>query len=133
MIKTHLSSKLYRNLVFIVGILATIFYRLVVVFNNYSKLWVEIVWYLGTLGFVWYFAHRYRVEREREKLIEEYNLNEKIQNKKELTNDDRAALNFILKGLSTSKARWNYIAIFVFSALALIYAVYIDFTTYLLK
>jgi hypothetical protein len=131
MIKTNLSSKFYRNLVFIIGILATIFYRLVVVFNNYSKLWVEIVWYLGTLGFIWYFAHRYRVEREREKLIEKYRLDEKIRNKKELLQDDREALEYILSGLKTSKARWNYIAIFVFSALAIVYAVINDIIYFL--
>lgn len=127
MIKTRLSSKLYRNLVFYVGILATIFYRLIIVLNYYSQFWVEIVWYAGTLGFVWYFAHRFRVEREREKLIERYGLDEKILNKKELTPDDREALHYILKGLLTSKARWNYIAIFVFSALSILYALYNDY------
>ena len=117
----NLSSKFYRNLVFWVGVIATFAYRVIVILNNYSQAWVEIAWYVGTIGFVWYFAHRYRVENKRERLIKEKRLGEKIKNQEQLTPNDRESLMYVLKGLMTSKARWNYIAIFVFSILALAY------------
>ncbi|MFA6551736.1 MAG: hypothetical protein WCV41_04385 [Patescibacteria group bacterium] len=122
-----ISNKYYRLLVFWVGIIATIAYRIIVVLNSYSAFWVQVAWYIGTIGFVWYFAHRYRVENDRENLIAAKNLTAKIAGDKKLNADDRDALVYVLKSLQSSKAKWNYIAIFFFSAIALIYGVYVDF------
>ena len=105
--KDKLSSHFYRILVFWIGIVATLAYRLIIILNHYSQLWVEISWYIGTIGFIWYFIHRFRVENQREKLIEKRNLGQKIKNNEQLTESDRNALVYILKGLRTSKARLN--------------------------
>jgi len=131
MSKYKTSAGFYRVLVFWVGIVATFAYRVIVVLNYYSSLWVEIAWYIGTIGFIWYFAHRFRVENKREELIKQRRLGYKIHHKKELSEEDRDALTYILKGLKSSKARWNYIVIFVFSVIALAYAVINDIIKYL--
>ncbi len=120
------SSKFYRVLVFWIGIIATLAYRIIIILNHYSQVWVEVAWYIGTIGFIWYFAHRFRVENRREELIKEKKLGYKIYNNRELTQEDRNALVYILKGLRSSKARWNYIVIFIFSIVALVYAVITD-------
>jgi len=124
--KAKTSHKLYRILVFWVGIIATIAYRIIVVLNFYSPVWVEISWYIGTIGFVWYFAHRYRVEHKRQKLIIERKLAYKLYHNKTLNKADRDILLYVVKSLKSSKAQWNYIAIFAFSILALIYAIYVN-------
>lgn len=124
MSKPRLSGRIYRDLLFWVGVVATFSYRIIVILNYYSKVWVEIAWYIGTIGFIWYFAHRYRVENKRDTLIEDKRLADKIKGCKELAADDRNALTYILKGVETSKAKWNYIVIFAFSVIALIYATY---------
>jgi hypothetical protein len=121
-----LNHRYYRNLLFVIGIIATIAYRIIIVLNYYSAMWVEIAWYIGTIGFVWYFIHRYNVENRRDHLIESLGLAKKIENKEELNDEERQATVYILKGLKTSLAKWNYIAIFVFSAIALLYAIYQD-------
>jgi len=120
----RLSHKAYRIWIFLVGVIATIAYRIIVILNYYSPLWVEIAWYIGTIGFIWYFAHRWRVENRRDLLVENQHLAKKIEDKKELSKEDRKAIVYILRGLKTSMAKWNYIAIFGFSILALIYAIY---------
>ncbi|MDA3839746.1 MAG: hypothetical protein PF572_01535 [Patescibacteria group bacterium] len=120
-----LNNKIYRVWMFLVGLIATIAYRIIVILNYYNDVWVEIAWYVGTIGFIWYFAHRYRVENKRDKLVENLKLASKIQNKKELSDEDRDALVYILRGLKTSLAKWNYIFIFVISFLALVYALYL--------
>jgi len=125
------SGKFYRNLVFGVGVVATFSYRVIVILNQYSRLWVEIAWYVGTIGFIWYFAHRFRVERDREELIRRKKLGYKIYHKKKLSDEDRDALVYILKSLRSSKARWNYIVIFAFSIIALLYAIVSDITGWL--
>lgn len=122
----QLHKSYYRILIFIIGIIATIAYRLVVVLNHYSSFWVEVSWYIGTVGFIWYFGHRFRIEGRREKLINKLSLVDKIKAGKKLDKNDQEALVYILKGLGTSLARWNYIAIFFFSFLAIAYAIYMD-------
>lgn len=125
------ASSLYRHWMFVLGILATLSYRLIVVFNHYSPALVQITWYLGTMGFVWYFSHRFRVENRRDRLITDLGLADKIKFKKSLSEAERSALVYVLEGLQTSLAKWNYITIFVLSALALLYGLYSDFLIYI--
>ena len=121
-----LSSKYYRIWIFIVGVIATIAYRAVIFFSGYSQTLLEIAWYVGTLGFVWYFAHRWRIENRRDQLVTKLELERKISTGEALNKEDKEALAYILKGLRTSLAKWNYILIFIFSFIALAYAIYID-------
>ncbi len=126
------SNKYYRLLVFWVGIIATLAYRIIIILNYYSSLLVSISWYIGTIGFIWYFAHRYRVQNRYAQIIRERNLRDKLCDNK-LEKDDCDALAYILGGLDSSKAKWNSIAIFVFSALALIYAIINDVISFVSK
>ena len=119
------SNKYYRYLVFLVGIIATVAYRIIIVLNYYSSFWVEISWYVGTIGFIWYFAHRYRVQNHYSEIIKERKLKEKLC-KNKLNKDDCRALFYIVSSLDSSKAKWNSILIFIFSALALAYAIVAD-------
>lgn len=127
----RLNSSIYRILIFIVGVIATIAYRIVIVLNHYSQFWVEISWYIGTIGFIWYFGHRFNIENRRDNLIEKLYLVEKIQTNQSFNSEDKTALLYILKSLGTSLAKWNYIAIFFFSFLAIAYAIYADLSTIL--
>ena len=126
MASPRLHSSNYRIFIFLVGVIATIAYRLVIVLNYYSQFWVEVSWYIGTIGFVWYFGHRWRIENRRDKLIEKLGLIKKIEAGQPLAAEDKTALLYVLTSLETSLARWNYIAIFVFSGLAMAYAIYVD-------
>ncbi|MEI6597102.1 MAG: hypothetical protein WCL13_02730, partial [bacterium] len=121
-----LNSSIYRILIFIIGVIATIAYRIVIVLNHYSQLWVEISWYIGTIGFILYFGHRFNIENRRDKIIEKLNLIKKIETNQPFNSEDTTALLYILKSLDTSLAKWNYIAIFFFSFLAIAYALYTD-------
>lgn len=121
-----LSNKLYRRWMFVLGIIATIAYRIIVVLNGYNQIYVQIAWYIGTIGFVWYFAHRFKVENRRDRLITDLGLEEKIKNNKVLSDEERESLVYILTGLQTSLSKWNYIAIFFLSAIALIYGLLHD-------
>lgn len=126
-----LSRKRYRRLMFIVGIIATISYRIIIVFNFYSPFLVQIFWYIGTLGFIWYFSHRFKVEDRRDKIITEMNLAYKIENNIALSDLERKSLAKILSGLQTSLSKWNYIVIFISSALALTYGIIQDMSNLL--
>lgn len=121
-----LSSRFYRYFIFALGIVATISYRIIVVLNHYSPFLVQVAWYVGTIGFVWYFAHRFKIEERRQKLIEKLHLLDKVHQANDFSLAEKEALVYVLNSLQTSLARWNYIAIFVFSILALLYGLYQD-------
>lgn len=124
-IKPH--NRALREFFFWSGIIATIAYRIIVVLNSYSSFWVSVAWYVGTIGFLIYFWHRYNISARRAKLIRENNLANKVRTCGALGDQERIALDYILSTLVSTKEKWNYIVIFVASALALIAGIYLDF------
>ena len=121
------SNKYYRLWLFWLGIIATVAYRIIIILNNISTTAVKVSWYIGTIGFFWYFIHRYRVQNNRENIVKEKQLMKKVAEKQELSGDDRDALVYVLRTLRSTKAKWNYVVIFILSGLALLYGIITDF------
>ncbi|MBU0613625.1 hypothetical protein KKB10_06505 [Patescibacteria group bacterium] len=121
------SPKTMRMFYFWSGIIATLAYRIIIVLNFYSTTWVKISWYIGTIGFIIYFIHRFDIAKKRSNLIIEHKLREKMDALDHLTDDDKKALQYILRTLVSSKAKWNYYAIFILSGIALILGILFDF------
>lgn len=86
-----------------------------------------VAWYIGTIGFIIYFLHRYQVSEKRAKLIEDHMLVKKIEKSDCLTDEDKKVANYIFSSLKSTKEKWNYIFIFAMSGLALILGIYLDF------
>jgi len=120
------SPKILREFYFWAGIIATITYRAIIVLNNYSAFWVKIFWYIGTIGFVLYFYHRYQISHRRDKLVDEHDLVNKVSGFN-ASEDDKKAMTYIFSTLASSKERWNYVVIFVSSGIALVLGVIYDF------
>lgn len=123
--KTH--SPFVRSFFFWTGIIATLAYRIVIVLTHVDPVWLKVSWYIGTIGFVIYFAHRYQISELRGQLIKENNLSQKIANINELSTDDKASMEYIFHTLQSSKEKWNSIFIFISSGLALVVGIYLDF------
>ena len=112
---------------FIIGLMATIAIRVVTVLMHLNPVYGKISWYIGVGGFFIFFLYKFNVTQTRSKLIEKQNIVDKINQKKELTEDDYKLISGILCSLSSKKERINYFFIFGLSAVALIIALYIDF------
>jgi hypothetical protein len=125
--KPKVHSNLVRWLFFWSGIIATFAYRIIVIVNHFSKTWSLILWYIGTIGFIIYFVHRYQISETRAKLIENQHLDKKIANLNDLNPEDKDAISYIFGTLKSTREKWNYIFIFVVSFLALILGLYLDF------
>lgn len=121
------SPKPVRIFYFWSGIIATFAYRIIIIINNYSKDWAQISWYIGTIGFVIYFLHRYQVSEKRADLIRDYKLIEKTQKCHNLQGNEKEAIGYILNTLLSTKEKWNYIFIFLMSIIAFIIGIYLDF------
>lgn len=125
--KIKASPKPLRLFYFWSGVIATFAYRVIIVLNYYSNLWVKISWYVGTIGFIIYFIHRFDIAKKRSTLVREHRLIEKMDHLEDLTKADRQALSYILKTTVSSKAKWNYYVIFILSTLALMAGIFLDF------
>ncbi len=123
----HASPSWLREFYFWSGIVATICYRAIVILNHYSTTVSLAAWYLGTLGFIIYFYHRYQVSERRAKLIKQYHLLGKIKRSSAFSKAEKEASDYVLGTLISTKEKWNYVVIFVTSILALGIGVYLDF------
>jgi len=123
---THASPTWVRNLFFWSGIIATISYRAIVILNHYSSKVALVAWYVGTVGFIAYFWHRYVVSEKRVELIKQHDLIGAVQ-KSNLAQDQIEANEYILTTLLSTKEKWNYIVIFASSVLAILIGIYLDF------
>ena len=118
--------KWQREAYFWTGIIATLAYRLIIILNSFNAIWVQTAWYIGTIGFVVFFLHRYEVDNRRAHIVAEHQLAKKIA-KSDLGAQDKEALDYILRTTKSSKAKINYIVIFAASAVALLIGIYLDF------
>lgn len=108
-----------RNFFFWTGISATILYRAIIFFTDAAPTTLRVVWYLGTIGFIVYFAHRYDIAKRRTKVLTDLDLANKVPQLKELSDQDRAGLQYLFATLQSSREKWNYYVIFASSILAL--------------
>ena len=114
-----------RLFFFWVGIIATIAYRIIIVLNLYSPFLVKIAWYIGTIGFVLYFGHRYSIAKKRANLVKDYNLINALENC-DIKSEQKQALRYLVETSLTSKSRFNSGFIFILSFLALILGIVLD-------
>ncbi len=121
--KIEASSKYLRFFYFVSGIIATIAYRIVLWLNPF---WAQVVWYVGTIGFIVYFGHRTVIETKRAKMVKENNLIDAVSTSN-IPEDKREMLLYLTKTSVTSKARFNSLFIFLASVVALIINIYLYF------
>ncbi|MBL7058985.1 hypothetical protein ISS08_00855 [Candidatus Pacearchaeota archaeon] len=124
LIKPNLKS--IRIFFFLIGIIATLAYRIIIVLNFYDPYWVKVAWYIGTIGFILYFGHRFEIQRRRAKFVKDYNLIREIEKNKQVKGEKKKALLYIIKTTYNSKARWNSLFIFILSLIALIVGIIFD-------
>lgn len=121
------SAPWIRSFFFWSGIIATILYRAIIVLANLNQGLLKGAWYVGTIGFILYFAHRYQVASRRAKIIGDYKLTERIAESKDFNDEEKSAMQYVFGTLLSSKEKWNYYCIFITSAIALLWGVLVDF------
>ena len=120
------NPKPIRLFFFWTGFVATVAYRIIIILNFYSPLWVKVSWYVGTIGFILYFWHRYTVQKKRSQLVKDHKLIELIEKTQLGNKNQKEALRYIVRTTLTSMARWNSMFIFILSILALIVGIILD-------
>jgi len=119
------NKKPVRLFFFWTGIIATIAYRIIILFNDHP-VWVQISWYIGTVGFILYFWHRTKVQEKRTRLVEEYNLVDVVDHSECMNSEQKDVLYYLLETTKTSKVRFNSLFIFWSSVVALVVGILSD-------
>ncbi len=105
---------------FILGLLCTISFRILTILSELSPSFVRPVWYFGVIGYIFFFLYRFKISNKRRLAVKDYNLIEAVKEAKCMTDDQRAVLLYLLNSIVKSKENFNYFAIFILSAIALI-------------
>ena len=112
---------------FWIGIISAFLFRIITIVEHYSPQLSRLLWYVGVIGYLVFFVHRYNIAHRRYGVIKKLNLLEKIENKECLKNADFEGLRYVLWSISVSKERQNYRMISIFSIVAVIIAGILDF------
>jgi len=109
-----------------IGLTGAISLRLILVAKAYHPDLVRLLWYIGVCGNMFFFMFRTFITLRRRNLITDLDLQNKLATKNRLTSEDYKALHYLVTSLYTSKERWNYLVIFLFSIMAIAWDLYIE-------
>lgn len=111
---------------FWVGLVSAILLRLIIIADYYNGVMAKALFYLGVLGYLVFFAHRYHIATRRVGVLRNLELLAKVEEKRPLSDQDYEGLEYIMWSLSVSKERLNYLVIFAFSILAIAGSLVLD-------
>ncbi|RMG05078.1 MAG: hypothetical protein D6726_02040 [Nitrospirae bacterium] len=104
---------------FILGLISAVAFRAIVVIQKVEPLWVRPVWYIGAVGYLFFFLYRFYISRKRKQAIARYRLIEKVNTNACLTDEDREVVAYLLQSLRKSMEDRNYFIIFILSIVAI--------------
>lgn len=104
---------------FLLGLLSSVAFRAIILFQKFNPAWVRPVWYFGVIGYMLFFMYRYFISLRRKRAIAQSNIIAKIRDGATLSDDDREAALYLLNSVRKSQEDWNYLAIFVLSLVAI--------------
>jgi hypothetical protein len=113
---------------FTIGIFSALCFRLIILFQYYDAAYVRITWYIGIIGYLFFFFYRYLVSRKRKRIIKSYRLIEKLESGKTLDETEKKAVIYILSSINVSLENYNYNIIFLLSLFAIIFDLVLSYT-----
>lgn len=114
------------KLYFWIGLVSAGLLRIIIIADYYNPLYAKVIWYLGVVGYLWFFAHRYHIAKRRYRVIKDLALLKKIQTRKMLSEKEYEGLEYLLWSHSVSKERTNYLIISVLSVVSIIASLIFD-------
>ncbi len=105
---------------FILGLLSGTAIRSLIVFNHVNTNLVRTVWYIGVIGYFFFFGYRYFIARKRKLIIKEHDLIGKVERREILSELDKGYLEYVLISIQKSREMFNYLFIFITSLIAIL-------------
>ncbi|MFH1055989.1 MAG: hypothetical protein V1744_07860 [Candidatus Altiarchaeota archaeon] len=111
---------------FFIGVIATVALRIIEPIRVFNPLYGKMAWYVGVAGFLLFFIYKYNALKKTSTLIQEAGLKEKLASASPLSEYDYSLVSEIVCAQDNWKERTNYFVIFVLSAAALLFALWVD-------
>ena len=105
---------------FILGLLSSVAFRAIILFQKFEPDWVRPTWYVGVFGYMIFFLYRYQISQRRKHTIEHSGIVGKLERGDTLNADDREAALYLVNSIRKSPEDWNYLAIGALSVIAVI-------------
>jgi hypothetical protein len=118
--KPHIVPKYVIYVFFVLGLVSAIAFRGIIIFQHLEPTWVRPVWYIGTIGYFFFFLYRFMITKKRKHAIESYRLIEKLKANACLEEQDREVVLYLLSSIRFSLEDINYALIFILSVLAIV-------------
>jgi hypothetical protein len=118
--KPHTVPKYVIYAFFALGLVSAIAFRGIIIFQHLEPIWVRPAWYIGTIGYFFFFLYRYMITKKRKYAIEHYQLIEKLKANACLADEERDVVLYLLSSIKFSLEDINYALIFVLSVLAIV-------------
>ncbi|MFH1791879.1 MAG: hypothetical protein ABH885_07870 [Candidatus Omnitrophota bacterium] len=112
---------------FFIALIAVVALRAVNFALAINPAFAKACWYIGIIGFLVFFAYKYRYDAIMHREIARSGLIDKLLNRTPLSRHDYDVMGTLICKLSSKKDKVNYFFIFFFSAVAILIAVYTDF------
>ena len=112
---------------FLIGIIATVALRVIVVVEEIDPTYGRIAWYIGVIGFILFFIYKFKLLRESAGIIKKSGLRHKLAEEGELNKREYELLSELVCAQDNWRERANFFVIFFLSSVALLLAIYIDF------
>src|SRR5437899_9908968 len=94
---------------FLIGLLSSLAFRAIILFQKFNPGWVRPVWYFGVIGYMLFFMYRYRISSRRKRTIKQTAIIEKLGAGATLSAEDREAALYLLSSIRKSPEDWNYL------------------------
>lgn len=108
------------NSTFILGLVSALAFRALIIFQHIQPALVRPLWYIGVIGYTFFFLYRYGIARKRKIAIAEYGLVEKLKTEATLSQSDKNTIIYLLESIQKSRENINYLWIFITSIIAII-------------
>jgi hypothetical protein len=118
--KPHTVPKYIIYGFFILGLVSAISFRALIVVQKLEPSWMRPVWYVGAVGYLFFFLYRFSITKKRKHAIEHYQLIEKVKANACLDDEDREVLSYLLSSVKKSMEDINYFIIFILSIIAIL-------------
>ena len=109
---------------FILGLIGSLSFRAIIIANKFNQILARFIWYVGVISYLLFFAYRFYISLKRRKTITQNNLLEKIQHLN-LSNEDKKNFDYVIRSIMKSREMFNYVFIFILSAIAIIIDIFI--------
>lgn len=102
------------------GLLAGIAVRSLTILSRINPDIVIWVWRFAMVSYTIFFGYRYKIAHRRRRIVEEYHLQEHVEQMQELDTKTKEAMTYVMRSISRSKELFNYAFIASLSLIALI-------------